>query len=91
MKLSKNEWLIFGGYCFIGEDKTMIIKNLKFRFNEKLQYNINILKQVLDNIDNKGYSLNVKIKNEFNKLNLIIETSKETYIFKDIYIVNLTL
>lgn len=91
MKLGKNEWLIYGDYCFIREDKTIIIKNLKFRFNEHLQSNINTLIQVLDTIENNGYALNVKIKNEFNKLNLIIETSKETYIFKDIYIVNLIL
>lgn len=91
MKLGKNEWLIFGGYCFIGKDKTIIIKNLKFRFNEKIQYNINTLKEVLDIIENKGYSLNVKLKNEFNILNLIIETSEKTYIFKDVYIVNLSL
>lgn len=91
MKLGKNEWLIYGDYCFIGGDKTIIIKNLKFRFNEHLQSNINTLIQVLDTIENNGYALNVKLKNEFNKLNLIIETSEKTYIFKDVYIVNLSL
>lgn len=91
MKLSKNEWLIFGGYCFIRADKTIILKNLKFRFNEKIQKNIDTLIKVLDIIDKKGYALNIRLKNEFNTLNLIIETSIETYIFKDVYIVNLTI
>lgn len=91
MKISKNEWLIYGVYCnvntFNGE---IIIKNLKFQFNENARENIeNIIKR-LNYIDEKGYSLNVRIESYFSKINLTFEISeKEKYIYKDIYIVSL--
>ena len=91
MKLSKKEWLIFGVYCNInvitGE---VIIKNLKFKFNENAQKNLYNLIKLLDYIDKKGYSLNVRLYHEFNKLNFSVEIAEaEKYIFKDVYITSL--
>ena len=91
MKLGKNEWLVFGVYCkvdtFTGD---VIIQNLKFKFNEKPRKNIENLIEILDYIDEKGYSLNVRMYNEFSKINLNFEISlTKKFIIKDIYITSL--
>ena len=83
MKISKKEWLIFGCYVSVKENGEIIIKNLKFKFNENAKNNINQFIQVIDIIDNKGYNLNARIISEFNKIHLIIETVTEKFIFKD--------
>ncbi len=91
MKISKKEWLIFGVYVNINVNNgEIIIKNLKFKFNENAQENLYNLIKLLDYIDKKGYSLNVRLYHEFNKLNFSVEiTDIEKYIFKDVYITSL--
>ena len=91
MKLSRKEWLIFGVYCNINvHTGEVILKNLKFKFNENSQKNLYRLIELLDYIDKKEYSLNAKLYNEFNKLNFSVEIAEaEKYIFKDVYITSL--
>ena len=58
MKLSRKEWLIFGVYININlTSGEVILKNLKFKFNENAQKNLYNLIKLLDYIDKKGYSL----------------------------------
>ena len=91
MKLSRKEWLIFGVYCNINvHTGEVIIKNLKFKFNENAQKNLYNLIKLLDYIDKKGYSLNVRLYSDFNKLNVSVEVEDtEKYVFKDVYITSL--
>ena len=91
MKLSRKEWLIFGVYCNINvHTGEVIIKNLKFKFNENAQKNLYNLIKLLDYIDKKGYSLNVRLYSDFNKLNVSVEVADtEKYVFKDVYITSL--
>lgn len=56
----------------------------------KILENLYNLIKLLDYIDKKGYSLNVRLYHEFNKLNFSVEiTDIEKYIFKDVYITSL--
>jgi hypothetical protein len=92
MKVSKREWLICGKYINIDVNTSeVIIKNLKFKFTEKIQENLFNLVNVLNVIDAKGYNLNVRLYTENNVLNLEIDVITEKYIFKNLELVNLSI
>lgn len=92
MKLSKKEWLICSKYINIDVNTSeVIIKNLKFKFTEKIQENLFNLVNVLNVIDTKGYNLNIRLYTENNVLNLEIDVITEKYIFKNLELVNLSI
>lgn len=92
MKVSKSEWLIFGKYINIDVNTSeVIIKNLKFKFTEKIQENLFNLVNLLNVIDVKRYNLNVRLYTENNVLNLEIDVITEKYIFKNLELVNLSI